>query len=389
MKRTMLVLAVALLFVGLAVYSAGGSRRQQNALILGQDPTGSPDPHAQPKVDLVIALDTSGSMSGLINAARQKLWDIVNEVGRAQPTPRLRVALLTYGSGGTEEDGYVIVQSDLTTDLDTINGRLFQLDTSGGTEYVGRAVYRATRELSWDKDRGTLRQIYVAGNESADQDRAVPTAQALGLAAQAGIFVNAIYCGSDGDGDASSWRTVSQLGEGLYASIDQDHGTVAIQTPYDGKLNELSARLNSTYLGYGPRGAAAQANQAAQDANAQKAHTSTGAARALAKVSGVYRNDTWDLVDARKAGKKITEIPKAMRPAPLRELSDGELNAVIDQKDKERETIRQEVLALSAQRRTFLEAEMKKQGKSDNRSFDKAIKEAIRSQAAKKKITLN
>ena len=35
---------------------------------------------AQPgrPVDLVIALDVSGSMSGLIDSAKQRLWDIVN-----------------------------------------------------------------------------------------------------------------------------------------------------------------------------------------------------------------------------------------------------------------------------------------------------------------------
>ncbi|MHC4652135.1 MAG: hypothetical protein ACYTES_14940 [Planctomycetota bacterium] len=41
-------------------------------------------------VDLAICLDTSGSMSGLINAARQKLWAIVNELALAEPTPKLR-----------------------------------------------------------------------------------------------------------------------------------------------------------------------------------------------------------------------------------------------------------------------------------------------------------
>ena len=49
-------------------------------------------------VDLVIALDVSGSMDGLIDSARQRLWDVVNELGRAQPQPQLRVALVTYGA---------------------------------------------------------------------------------------------------------------------------------------------------------------------------------------------------------------------------------------------------------------------------------------------------
>ena len=37
------------------------------------------------QIDIVIALDVSGSMSGLIASAKQRLWDIVNQLGRAQP----------------------------------------------------------------------------------------------------------------------------------------------------------------------------------------------------------------------------------------------------------------------------------------------------------------
>src|SRR5215467_1415802 len=50
------------------------------------------------RVDLVIALDISGSMEGLIDSARQKLWDTVNLLASARPQPILRVGLLTYGN---------------------------------------------------------------------------------------------------------------------------------------------------------------------------------------------------------------------------------------------------------------------------------------------------
>ena len=51
-------------------------------------------------VDLAICLDTSGSMDGLIDAARQKIWSIVNDLALAEPAPKLHVALLTYGNDG-------------------------------------------------------------------------------------------------------------------------------------------------------------------------------------------------------------------------------------------------------------------------------------------------
>src|SRR5688572_3640721 len=50
------------------------------------------------RIDLVLALDTSNSMDGLIGSAKARLWDVVNELARAKPMPELRVALLTYGN---------------------------------------------------------------------------------------------------------------------------------------------------------------------------------------------------------------------------------------------------------------------------------------------------
>ena len=49
-------------------------------------------------IDLVLCLDVSGSMNGLIDSAKIRLWDIVNELARLKPTPNLRVGLYSYGA---------------------------------------------------------------------------------------------------------------------------------------------------------------------------------------------------------------------------------------------------------------------------------------------------
>jgi len=64
-------------------------------------------------IDLAICLDTSNSMDGLIESAKQKLWAIVNELAGARPKPILRVALYQYGNTGlTPESGWVQQVSD-------------------------------------------------------------------------------------------------------------------------------------------------------------------------------------------------------------------------------------------------------------------------------------
>src|SRR3954462_15791841 len=83
------------------------------------------DEQAKPEqakdIDLVICLDTSNSMDGLIEAAKQKLWALVNTMARAKPTPSLRVALYSYGNDGYDPKiGWVRKELDFGTDLDLV-----------------------------------------------------------------------------------------------------------------------------------------------------------------------------------------------------------------------------------------------------------------------------
>src|SRR3954471_6534365 len=133
------------------------------------------DPPVRGKpVDLVICLDTSNSMDGLIDSAKRKLWDIVNDFGRAKPTPFLRVALYSYGNDGYDPKvGWVRKELDLTTDLDKVSEKLFGLTTQGGTEYVARVTRDALSGLNWSTERDALKIIFVCGNEPADQDKEI------------------------------------------------------------------------------------------------------------------------------------------------------------------------------------------------------------------------
>ncbi|MBI3099507.1 MAG: VWA domain-containing protein, partial [Planctomycetes bacterium] len=290
----------------------------------GADPVGvgTPAPAtADPgkPVDLAICLDTSGSMDGLIDAARRKLWDITNELATAKPTPRLRVALLTYGNDGhNAETGWVRVDHSFTEDLDAIYQQLFALRTNGGTEFVGRVLKASIEQLEWTPAPDALKLIFVAGNESADQDTQVPFRDICRKAIAQGIMVNAIYCGPAADGIAPAWREVALLADGQFASIDQNHGTVEVMTPFDQALAAQSTALNATYLPVGGEGQAAWQNQAAQDANAASTSIAAAASRAQTK-SGKCYVCTWDLVDLVQqkefdwAKVRDEDLPEAMR----------------------------------------------------------------------------
>ncbi len=333
-------------------------------------------------VDVVIALDTSSSMDGLIDSARQKLWDVVNLLSQAKPQPILRVGLIAYGNTGfSPQAGWVHKESDLTTDLDGIYSKLFALRTNGGTEYVARAVTDATNTMQWDQDQQALKIIFVAGNEPANQDPIIPVESAVQAAREKGIFVNAIYCGSQSAGEAIGWQSVARLGGGKYAAIDQNR-VVAINTPMDEELNRLSGELNKTYVSYGRKGKEKAANQMAQDKNAQSVGGMAAASRAAAKSSGLYRNEEWDLLDARAhGGKDVKTMAADELPAELRDLKPAEREVYLDGKAKQRTELQQKIAETNKRREVYIAAERKKTAKPGSMAFDDAVTGAIKTEA--------
>jgi hypothetical protein len=331
-------------------------------------------------VDLVIALDVSGSMDGLIESAKQRLWDIANELAQARPTPNLRVAILSYGNPGYgEQTGFVRVDRPFTADLDAVNATLFAFQTDGGDEYVARAIQTSLDVLDWSKDANALKIIFVAGNESAEQDPRLSLERATGEAARRGIVVNAIYCGGDGDSEARGWQRVAASTNGLYASIDQNAAAVAnVATPFDARLAALNDELNGTFVAFGSSGERGQANQVEQDRNAAALSPAALASRTVTKSGALYRSD-WDLVGAVQGGKTLAEIPADELPAELKALPPAEREAYVQAKAERRAELQREIGALAAERSEFIAEQQ-----TDSRGLDAAILDGIREVAAGK-----
>jgi hypothetical protein len=302
-------------------------------------------------IDVVICLDVSNSMDGLIASAKVKLWDIVNDLARIKPTPRLRVALYSYGNDGYDAKiGWIRRDLDLTTDLDELYKKLNALTTNGGTEYVTRVCRDALQQQKWVKGKDSLRLIFVCGNEPASQDPLVKLKDAANLAKEMDVVINPIFCGPAEHADARDWKEYAQLCGGRFASIDQEKGAVAIATPMDKELADLSAKINKTYVCYGMVAKDKQANQAAQDANALKNAPAAAAGRALSKANGAYTCADWDIVDRMKNDPKFDV--KALKDEELseemRKMKPDERVAHVKKMEAERESIQKEIATLIA-----------------------------------------
>lgn len=359
-------------------------------LALSVGPVRAADPAGKPKdIDLVICLDVSGSMNGLIDSAKLRLWDIVNELAKVKPTPNLRVGLYSYGATQyPKANGWIRRDVELTTDLDAVYAKLNAFRTDGGEEYVARVSKAALDDLKWSRDEGALRIIFVCGNEPATQDPENTLEAVATSARKAGVIINTIYCGNPDNAEAQGYSRFADMAGGKYASIDQNKAKAAtIATPFDRELDTLSTSLNKTYVGYGRGGAEAARNQVAQDANARGAAPAAAASRAESKAGAAYNCAAWDLIDKLKDDPKfdIKTLKDDDLPGEMRSMTHEERLAYLKKKGEERTAIQKKIGELATKRQKHIDEETKKQPKSPGEiALDEAFKKIIRSQAENK-----
>lgn len=345
-----------------------------------------PVPQAGPRVQLAILLDTSGSMDGLIDQARSRIWKIVNELATARKngrTPQLQVALYEYGQSSIPAaQGYLRRIVPLSGDLDRVSEELFKLRTNGGDEYCGRVIRAATGGLDWSPGSGDLKMIVIAGNEPFTQG-AVDYRGACREAIGRGIVVNTIFCGPFSEGVRTGWKDGADLADGRYTAIDADNAPPPVSAPQDAEIARLGRELNGTYVAFGRQGGAGKLRQEAQDENAAASGAEIAVQRVAAKAAPQYSNSAWDLVDAKKAGAvkledlREDELPAEMKGMSLRQR--GEYVAAMQQK---REALQKQIAALSAERERFVGEQLKNAAAPD--SLDGAILRALRAQAKAK-----
>jgi hypothetical protein len=342
-----------------------------------------------PVVQIAVLLDTSSSMSGLIEQAKTQLWKLVNEFITAKQdgkTPVVQVALYEYGKSSLRSEEHWIRQiQPLTRDLDKVSEELFALTTNGGDEYCGAVIQRATKDLAWDPNPKVYKAIFIAGNEPFTQGP-VDSKKSCKEAIAKGIIVNTIHCGSEAQGIAEHWNQGALLADGRYLVIDQNQAIVHIEAPQDAEIVKLNTELNKTYVSYGTMAPAAKARQVAQDANAaDKAESGAQVQRTISKASANYCNSTWDLVDACKQKDfDITKVKEADLPEEMKKMNADERKAYITKKTTERDELQKKVLALNKERETYVAAKRKESAKTD--TLDTAMTKALRAQAEKKGI---
>ncbi len=187
-------------------------------------------------LEMVFVLDTTGSMGGLIEGAKQRIWGIINEVMQRPSKPRVRVGLVAYRDVGDE---YVTKVLPITEDLDKAYTTLMSYKAEGGgdtPENVRKALAEGVKNAGWaPMGRGMAQIVFLVGDAPLQNYVQEPDVLATTLiAVKKNMIVNTIQCGAIG-GTKEIWQTIAARGEGKYFAIAQD----TLQLPRTAALKQF------------------------------------------------------------------------------------------------------------------------------------------------------
>ena len=376
------------LFLSLALGSLCFSSFGQKPATKARPSTSRPAVETRDTLEMVFVLDTTGSMGGLIDGAKQRIWGIINDVMQKPSKPRVRVGLVAYRDNGDE---YVTKLLPITEDLDKVYTTLMDYRADGGgdtPENVRKALAEGVENSGWSAAKTNLAQIvFLVGdappqNYQQEPDVLVTTAKAV----RKNMIINTIQCGGL-DGTKEVWQSIALRGEGKYFAIAQDGGVQAITTPYDAKLAELAAKVGKTYMTYGDKRKRDE-NVTAQSASEMRitkdAALGAQADRAVNKAVNSFQYDGDLVQDVENETVKIEDVKTENLPEDLQKMSVAARKREIDKRIAERKAIRAEILTVSKQREQFIAAEQKKQGKTNG--FDTAVAQALKEQLLRRGI---
>jgi Mg-chelatase subunit ChlD len=388
MKANILVTGLVLATVGTVLIYPTLRGHATSVATTGTTTTRVVPPVGTKRVEVVFVLDTTGSMGGLIAAAKEKIWSIASTLAQAQQAPEISMGLVAYRDRG---DAYVTQVVDLSRDLDSMYAKLmdFQADGGGdGPEAVNAALDDAIGKMSWSQNADTYKVVFLVGDAPPHMDyqgdRKYP--EIVAAAAAKGIIVNTIQCGSMPE-TVAPWQHIAALGRGRYFTVEQAGGAVAVETPFDAKIATLAAELDATRMYYG-NDEERSAMAAKVDATARLEEFASVGARARRGVFNASEAGASNLLGGRElvddvaSGRvDVATVPAAQMPEPLVGLPRAEQEAVLKQNAEKRQALQQEIAKLAKERDAFIEDKVEAAGGARD-SLDQQIYDAVREQAA-------
>ena len=341
-----------------------------------------------PKIDVVFVLDTTGSMAGLIQTAKEKIWSIATTMASAQQTPDIRIGLVAYRD---RSDAYVTKVVDLSNDLDSVYATLMDFEAHGGgdtPESVNKALNDAVHQMSWSEQDQAYKVIFLVGDAPPHMDyNEAQYPEIVASALEKGIVVNTIQCGEIVSA-IEPWTQIASLGHGNFFQVEQAGGAVAYTTPYDEEIANLSAKLDDTRLYYGTD----EEKEKMRDKVAATDKLHDGASYASRARRGVFNASAGgrtnllgenELVDAVTSGAiDLNDIEEDALPASVAVMAPAEQAEYVAGLASERAQLKRQIQEVSQDRDSFLAKKVEEAGGMKG-SLDQKLYDTVKDQAGK------
>lgn len=347
-------------------------------------------PAQQNLVEVVFVVDTTGSMGGLLHAAKENIWSIASTMANARGNTSIRMGLVAFRDRG---DRYVTRVTDLSADLDSIYATLMDYQAQGGgdePESVGLALEAAVEQMSWSGDPTAYQTVFLVGDAPA-HDEFWQSRQQQSIFAEAGrkgIAINTIQCGHSAP-TRRQWEQIAQLGNGEYLQVGQDGGALAVATPFDHQLADLGRALDDTRLFFGDSKARIATDKKTEASRKFDASASI-AARAKRAIFNLGSNAAssyageHELLEALEQEQlSLIDIPDQHLPSVMQSMSPRERESFVAGQSTRRNEILDQIRSLKRQRKEYIVAEVAK-GIDKKVSLEHQIFETVRRQAATK-----
>jgi uncharacterized protein YegL len=342
---------------------------------------------AKPTVEVVFVLDTTGSMGGLIEGAKRKIWSIATAIVDSNPDSDIRMGLVAYRDIG---DDYVTKKIDLTTDIQDLYANLLELKARGGGDWpesVNEALDVAVNKLQWTAGGDTRRIVFLVGDAPPHMDYAQDTKYlvTLSVAKQKDIIVNAVLAGNAQDTERV-WRDIAQNGNGRFIPIPQDGGQiVVIETPFDQDIIILQREINGTVIPYGPRalqkrteGKTRQLSEVAAAAPSLASEMASFFSKRSRATSEAVTGDGDLVADVSTGRNSFSTIKEDELPDNLRALKPEQRMDEVNRQMNQRKALNEKLAALVAQRDKYIAEQRASAPKA--LSFDRVVEDTLKAQ---------
>lgn len=354
------------------------------------------EPPAHPRIQVVFALDATGSMQGLISAAKEKIWSIAGSLAQADPAPKVEIGLIFYRDIGDE---FVTKLVPLSGDMDEVYQHLMTIDAEGGgdtPESVNQALNEAITKFKWDSSGHTYKTVFLVGDcpPHMDYRNDIKYPVSCALAKQKDIILNTILMGNDGDAKFV-WKTIANCNQGSYTQVGMDANDIAVITPYDATIAAISDQLDDTRVYYGTR-----AEKEVYRNKLSKSKYISSNTKDNVKAQRAEYNATTTGKDAYYGKKELIENYKSDKglldnikedelPDEMKELSATQRDQYIKHKITVRDSLSKELVKYSQLRQQYIEKDLKSRKAEDvDSSFTNKIYKNIQRQTEKKNIRL-